>query len=240
MPSGRLRGMSELLDGCEGIPGFLAAWYGPPDLPAGPTVPGAGRLPRALREWYEITSRYARPVLFNCKVFPVDEACEYDGVIGFCMDDFEYQEFGFAPSDEDPPVLCRMVGGGEPWEPMAEGLTLSKFLHVLLAWESVEGARHAASADELTLDQLKVLLAPLRLLPGPKEVPTLYVGEGLLAHTWPNLEAEGRWHLRLAARTDGLLGYAEAVPGVTFGPGEWWPDPLAPEYSDPVDDGVSA
>ncbi|MFB7190923.1 hypothetical protein ACFC0C_28350 [Streptomyces sp. NPDC056178] len=214
--------MSELLDGSGAILGFLGAWYGPPDRPADTEIPGADRLPPALREWYAITSQYIRPVLFNHKVFPADQVCEYDGVLEFCMDDFEYQQFGVALGDADPVVLQRVVSSDDLWEPW--GLTLSQFLHALLVHETTQGARHAAAADQLTSDQVEYLLAPLRKMSGPQLFTTHYVGEGLLATAWPSTGPEGCWTVQLAARTDGLLTYAESLPGVKFGPGEWCPN----------------
>ena len=216
--------MSELLDGSGGIPGFLEAWYGPPDRPAGKEIPGADRLPPALHEWYSITSRYSRPVLFNHKVVPADRLVEEEGVLEFCVDDFEWQQFGVAPGEGDPVVLRREVSGEDPWEPHEQGMTLSQFLPALLRHETVEGARHAATANGLTPEQAEFLLAPLRKLPDLELFTAQYVGEGLLATAWPSGTAEGQWDVRLAARTNGLLTYAESVPGVAFGPGKWCPD----------------
>ncbi|MFJ1695703.1 hypothetical protein ACIOHC_11215 [Streptomyces sp. NPDC088252] len=212
------------LDGSGGILSFLNAWYGSPDRPVDTEIPGAERLPPALREWYAVTSRYARPILFNHKVFPADQVCEYEGLLVFCMDDFEYQEFGVAPGDGDLVVHNRVVSGDDPWEPHDEGLTLSQFLPALLLHETVAAARHTAAARGLTPDQFEFLLAPLRRLPGPELFTAQYAGEGLLAIAWPSRDPEGSWAIELAARTDGLLTYAESVPGVKFGPGEWCPD----------------
>lgn len=116
----------------------------------------------------------------NNKVFPADQVCEYDGVLEFCMDDFEYQQFGVALGDADPVVLQRVVSSDDLWEPW--GLTLSQFLHALLVHETTQGARHAAAADQLTSDQVEYLLAPLRKMSGPQLFTTQYVGEGTARH----------------------------------------------------------
>lgn len=212
--------MRELLGGSGGVSGFLAAWYGPPDRPAAAEPPGADRLPPALGQWYTVTSGYSRPVLFNHKVYPVARLHEDEGMLGFCADDFEWQEFGVVPGNADPLVYRQLTDGDAGWEPHDEGLRLSQFLTAVLLHETVNGARHGASADRLTPDQCEHLLAPLRRLPGPELFTPQYVGDGLLAIAWPDGDT---WDVRLAARNQGLLRYAEAVPGVEFGPGEWCP-----------------
>lgn len=216
---GRLTPMRGLFDDSSDIPGFLAAWYGPPDRPAAAQPPGADHLPPALREWYATTARYTRPVLFNHKVSPVAGLYETEGLLAFCMDDFEWQEFGVAPGDGDNVVHRRLIGDDGGWEPH-DGLRLSQFLPTLLLHETVQGAQYGAAGDGLTADERERLLAPLRRLPGPELFTAQYAGEGLLAIAWPQGDT---WEVRLAARDRGLLRYAEAVPGVKFGPGEWCP-----------------
>ncbi|MFJ9846804.1 hypothetical protein ACIRYZ_41510 [Kitasatospora sp. NPDC101155] len=111
-------------------------------------------------------------------------------------------------------VAALSAGAHEPWVPLEPGLTLSRFLFLLLVYETVEATRHGASADHLTPAQLAQLLAPLRRLAGPQQrYLAYYAGDGLLATAWPDHEVEGTWNIRLAARTDDLLAYAEPVPG---------------------------
>ncbi|AXG81467.1 hypothetical protein [Streptomyces paludis] len=216
--------MRELLDGAGGVGGLLAAWYGPPDRPATPVTPG--RVPPALRAWYAAVSPYTRPVLFNHKVAPESGLYEDEGQLSFCVDDFEYQEFGAAPGDGDPVVHRREIDGEGGWEPHDDGMRLSEFLPALLVHETVEGARYGAAADGLTLNQLRPLLAPLRRLSGPELFTAQYAGEGLLALAWPRGDV---WDVRLAARDEALLGYVDGVAGATGaagvrrGPGEWCP-----------------
>ncbi|GIH90660.1 hypothetical protein ACFFMN_27110 [Planobispora siamensis] len=198
---------------------FLSAWYGPPDRPAAPP-PEAERLPPPLRAWYGVTSGYARPLLFNHKINPAASVYEDDGMLGFCVDDFEWQEFGVPSGDEDPVVHRQLIDGDTGWEPHEEGMRLSQFLVAVLLHETVQGARYGAAADGLPRDRLGRLLEPLRPLPGPELFTAQYAGEGLLAIAWP---ASGAWSVRLAAREPQLLAYAAAVPGVGFGPGEWCP-----------------
>jgi hypothetical protein len=209
-----------LLDDRNDVPGFLAAWYGPPDRPAAAPPADPDGLPPALRQWYATTARWTRPLLFNHKVSPMDGLYETEGLLAFCMDDFEWQEFAVAPGAEDPVVHRREIGGDAGWEPH-DALRLSQFLPALLLHETVQGAPYGAAADGLTPDQRDRLLAPLRRLPGPDLFTEQYAGEGLLAIAWPQ---EDTWEVRLAARDSALpLRYAEAVPGVEFGPGEWCP-----------------
>ncbi|MEW1722507.1 hypothetical protein [Streptomyces sp. NPDC093109] len=218
--------MRELLDGTGGVGGLLAAWYGPPDRPAAPVPPlpplpsGTDRLPSALRAWYAAASRYPRPVLFNHKVAPVTGLYEDDGQLAFCVDDFEYQEFGAAPGDGDPVVHRREISDEQAWEPHDDGMRLSEFLPALLVHETVEGARYGAAADGLTPDRLGPLLAPLRRLSGPELFTAQYAGEGLLALAWPRGDV---WDVRIAARDEALLRYVDGVAGVRRGPGEWCP-----------------
>ncbi|MFC8452936.1 hypothetical protein [Kitasatospora sp. NPDC057223] len=230
--------MHRLLDD-PGPEGFLADWYGPPDQAGTPGHAGASGdgpavapavaaaavdgLPPALAEWYTVTAGYGRPVLFNHRIAAPDELYEDDGLIAFCRDDFEAQEFGVAPGDGDPVVHQRWIGDAVAWEPHPEGLLLSQFLPALLLHESVEGARHAARASRLALARCAELLAPLHRLPGPELFTRQYAGEGLLAIAWPEPD-EDTWTVHLAAREEASLRYTAAVPGVTFGPGEWCPE----------------
>ncbi|WP_371478185.1 hypothetical protein [Kitasatospora sp. NBC_00315] len=235
--------MHRLLDDA-GPEGFLADWYGPPDRPApvGPpaVVPEAGgapdpvtepsergspaeqRLPPALEQWYGVVAGYGRPVLFNHRIVAPQDLYEDGGLLAFCGDDFGAQEFGVEPGDGDPVVHQRWVGGGDDWEPHHEGLRLSQFLTALLVHESVQGARYGAGAAGLTAERCARLLTPLHRLPGPELFTRQYVGEGLLAVAWSEPDRSG-WTVRLAAREEERLRYAAAVPGVTFGPGEWYP-----------------
>ncbi|MDH6113813.1 hypothetical protein P3T36_005675 [Kitasatospora sp. MAP12-15] len=213
--------MRELLDGSGDITGFLASWYGPPDRPSADARPGSDRLPPALRTWYRIASGYSRPVLFNHRIVPAAELSEDDSLFAFCADDFGWQDFGVAPGGGDPLVHHRLVDEDAGWEPNDQGLRLSQFLPAILLHETVHGARFTASADKLTLQQSEQLLAPLRRLDGPELFTAQYAaGHELLAAAWPD---EGGWSVRLAARTEALLGHAEAVPQARFGPGEWYP-----------------
>lgn len=219
--------MRELLDASGDITDFLGSWYGPPDRPAEAEHPDAERLPAALRAWYRITSRYSKPVLFNHKVVPVDQLGLDEGLLAFCTDDFEWQGFGVAPTtaedgdNGDPLVHRRLLDGDAGWEPNDQGLRLSQFLPAVLLHETVHGARFTASADQLTIGQCEQLLAPLRRLDGPELFTAQYAaGHQLLAAAWPEGES---WSVRLAARTESLLRHAEAVPGVRFGVGEWYP-----------------
>lgn len=213
--------MNELLNSSSGggaISDFLATWYGPPEHPAAAEPLDADRLPPALREWYTVTSGYTRPVLFNHKISPLARLYEDEGLLSFCADDFECQEFGIVPGDEDPVVHRRLIDGDTGWEPHDEGLRLSQFLTAVLLHETVHGARYGASADGLAPDQRELLLTPLRHLPGPELFTAQYADDGLLGIAWPDGDT---WNVRLAARDQGLLRYAEAVPGVKFGPGRW-------------------
>ena len=220
--------MHRLLDD-PGPEGFLADWYGPPDLAeasAGAVPDSAaaavGGLPPALAEWYAVTAGYSRPVLFNHRIAAPGDLYEDDGLIAFCQDDFEAQEFGVAPGDGDPVVHQRWIGDDVPWAPHPDGLLLSQFLPALLLHESVEGARHTARATELPLARCAELLAPLHRLPGPELFTRQYAGEGLLAIAWPEPD-DDTWTVHLAAREAQPLHYAVAVPGVRYGPGEWYP-----------------
>ncbi len=161
-------------------------------------------------------------MLFNHRIAAPDDLYEDAGLIAFCRDDFEAQEFGVAPGDGDPVVHQRWIGDEVPWAPHPEGLLLSQFLPALLLHESVEGARHTARAAGLTLARCALLLTPLHRLPGPELFTRQYAGEGLLAIAWHEPD-EDTWTVHLAAREEAALRYAAAVPGVTRGPGEWYP-----------------
>ena len=165
---------------------FLTRWYGPPD---GEPVPASAALPRPLREWFEVTSRWSTPLTTQNRV--EREPWTDSGKLVFWVENQGVWLWATTPDGDDPPVFDRENEDGSPW--LRTGERLSTFLLHVAVFEAVMGAVHGASAGWVPRDRLPEILAPLEPLPmpdwrWPPGAHRLYAADGLLALAGPNLE----------------------------------------------------
>jgi hypothetical protein len=223
--------MRELFDvTADSLERFLVRWYGPPDREPGSVPTGPTTLPRPLRAWYELASRWSTPLVVQNQLLGPDEVQVEDGKLVFWVENQGVWLWGCDRVGDDPTVFDRENQPGEPWQPT--GVALSRFLLHVAVFEAICGARCSAGASWLTPEQLDAVLVPLRPLPmpawrWPAAGHRLYAGEGLLGLAGPNpgpgqtAETADMREVFLAAREPGRLDYASSVVGV-----EWdaWQD----------------
>jgi hypothetical protein len=223
--------MQELLDVTgDSLERFLVRWYGPPDQPAVPPPTGSMAVPRPLRDYHELTSRWSGPVAVQNHLLGPDEVQVQDGKLVFWVENQSVWLWACDRAGVDPLVFDRENEPGTPWQPT--GAALSEFLLQVAVFEAVMGARLFAAAADLTPAQLAAALAPLRPLPmsawrWPAGEHRLYAGPGLLAFAGPNpgpgetAQTAATRELFLAAQAAEHLDYARSLKGVDWDAWSW-------------------
>jgi hypothetical protein len=179
--------MRELFElGADSLPRFLTRWYGPPDRDS---APSDGDAPPPLRAWFDLTSRWSKPITTQNQV--LREPRMTDGKLVFWVENQSAWVWATDPTGADPPVYDRDNVEGGLWQPT--GARLSTFLVHVAVFEAVMGAAYGASACWVSPATLAKILAPLRRLPMPEWYwPAgghwLYAADGLLAFAGPNPE----------------------------------------------------
>lgn len=185
--------MRDVLDcACPRLDRFLTRWYGQPDRGAAPAVQTGHRMPRPLCEWFQVVSRWSRPIAVQNRVLGVDEVWVEDGRLVFWVENQGVWLWGVDLEGDDPRVYDRENEPGRPWQPTS--VTLSVFLVHVAVFEAVWNAQFGAVAAWITPDRLDEVLAPLTPIPGaawrwPSPRHQLYVGDEVLAFAGPNYGA---------------------------------------------------
>lgn len=212
--------MRELFDvEPDSLERFLIRWYGPPDKE--PADVGA-ELPRPLREWFEVTSRWSTPVIVQNRV--EREPWIDNGKSVVWVENQGVWLWAIDPEGDDPPVFDRENEDGVPWQPT--GVPLSTFLLHATVFEAIWGAA-GASTSWVSTDRLAQILAPLRTLPmpdwrWPEQGHRLYAADGLLAFAGPNpgpgetAETTTWCEVVLAADRPDRLAYLTEIEGVDW------------------------
>jgi hypothetical protein len=223
--------MRELFDvTADSLERFLVWWYGLPDREATLVPTGAIEVPQPLRAWYELASRWSRPLGTQNQLLGPDRVRVQDGKLVFWVENQGVWLWACDRAGDDPAVFDRENQPGKQWQPT--GAVLSTFLLHVAAFEAVMGARHFAAAAALTPDQLDAVLAPLRPLPmrawrWPAAAHRLHAGEGLLAFAGPNpgpgetAEMTAVREVFLAAQDAERLEYARGLEGVEWAAWSW-------------------
>ncbi|GAB2846641.1 hypothetical protein GCM10027176_57910 [Actinoallomurus bryophytorum] len=214
--------MRTLFDaGPDALELFLTAWYGEPDRE--PEVSASGIGPPPLRGFFEVTSRWSRPLTTHNHVLTPERVRAEDGRRVFCVENQSVWVWGMEEAGEDPAVYDRLNEAGEEWLPT--GVPLSTFLLHLAVFEAIMGAPEPAIACSAGRAERDAALEPLRALPmpawrwpGPGQ--RLYAGEGLLAFTRPTTGpddgAASEHEVWIAAREPDRLHYLTALPASTW------------------------
>ena len=223
--------MQELLDVAgDSLERFLVRWYGPPDQAAARPPNGPIAVPCPLQDYYELTSRWSRPLAVQNHLLGPDEVQVQDGKLVFWVENQGVWVWACDRAGDDPLVFDRENEPGAPWQPT--GAALSEFLLQVAVFEAVMGARLFAAGAGLTPGQLDAALAPLRPLPmsawhWPAGEHRLYAGPGLLAFAGPNprpgetAQTATERELFLAAQDAEHLDYARGLEGVDWDAWSW-------------------
>ncbi|WP_157437857.1 hypothetical protein [Actinoplanes subtropicus] len=209
---------------------FLTWWYGQPDC-EDPTPMGSGhRTPRPLGEWFEVTSRWSRPVARQNRVLDAESAWTEDGKLVFWVENQGVWLWAVDPTGDDPEVYDRENTPGQPWQPT--GVALSVFLVHVAVFEAIMGAQAGASAAWITSQRLDQVLSPLSPIPGaawrwPCPMHQLYAGDGLLAMAGPNYGAgetadtAAYREVFIAGRNLSAVSYLAKIDGVDWDWASW-------------------
>lgn len=210
---------------------FLVHWHGPPHLDEAPNLAeGSADIPQPLRDWYQLTARWRAPVTVQNRILLPAQLYLDDGKLVFWVENQRVWLWAVDPHGDDPEVFDRENEPGANW--YGTGTRLSHFLVHVAVFEAILGAKHHASAADITPEQLVVVLKPLQPLPmipwrWPSPGHQLHAGDGLLAFTGPNpelaegIEANQRWDLFLAAESADALSNAENIPGIDWDAYSW-------------------
>jgi hypothetical protein len=194
----------------------LSAWLGPPQDDSVP-VPDEVRdvVPRALREFYRLTSRW--PGLFKQnELLGPNELSQAEGRIVFYVENQGVFAWATEAGGDDPRVWGRWNEPGEEWQPEEE--PLSRFLVQAVLYEATVRAPFRATAAWLEPDELGRALEPLDPLPygawrWPAYPTRFHAGEDVVAVVMPNAteEDETSSSLFVGARTEEAITFLEDV-----------------------------
>ena len=166
---------------------FLTTWHGPPDLPPTPPPPN---LPRPLSDWFELTSRWSKPLETQNSL--TKDLTPDNGKQIVWIENQSVWLWAIDPDTEDPEVYIRENHPGHPWTPIGSHLT--DFLEHVTIFETLMSAPSARWTKTTTPAQLAHMLAPLT----PVDMPPwrwpspgfrLYTGECLIAFATDGGEA---------------------------------------------------
>lgn len=186
------------------------------------TADGEG-IPRPLRDWFELTSRWTAPVTTQNRVLSSPRPDQ--GKLVFWVENQGAWLWATTTDVDDPPVFDRENVDGQPWQ--RTGVPLSTFLLHVTVFEAIMGAPYGASACWVSPAQLAEILAPLRPLPmpdwrWPAAGHRLYAADGLLAFGGPNpgpgetAETAAMREVWLAADDPQRLVYLTEIVGVEW------------------------
>lgn len=216
--------MEELREvGPDSLERFLVGWHGEPDLK--PVSLEEEDVPPPLRQWFELTSRWSKPLTSQNRVLRPERTWVEDGKRVFWVENQGVWLWAMDLSGEDPAVFDRLNDSGEPWE--RTGVSLSTFMLHVAVFEAIMSAPHAAATSGVTRSVLEAILAPLKSLPMPDwrwPAPghRLYSGDGLLAFAGPNPaggeEPPAAVHCEawIVAKDSDRLGYLTAIDGADW------------------------
>ncbi|MER6302341.1 hypothetical protein ABT247_22660 [Kitasatospora sp. NPDC001539] len=130
------------------LPRFLAAWFGPPAADEKPLPESCDWLPRALREWHELVSKWDVDLSFVTRMTPPDNIKVSDGKAIFMSDCGGEWYWSFDPAMPDRVFNAEF---DEPWESNSE--SMAEFLKHRTVMEVLFGAdtrmRASLVPDEL-------------------------------------------------------------------------------------------
>jgi hypothetical protein len=173
----------------DAVTGFVERWHSRAPEPR--QVPGAERLPAALRRFHESFGTAADAFAIN-HLLPPSEIEEDGGFAVFYVEEQAVYLWGIAVDDlesPDPPVWSRENEPGRGW--VQEAPSMSVFLVQMLVMSAALSGPHAATAAWLEPSAADSALAPLKLLDLPPwQWPSLparwYAGDDAVAFTCPN------------------------------------------------------
>jgi len=216
--------MGDLLAASNDLEAFLTEWYGPPA--SAPAVI-EGLAPPPLRHWYACAEAWRpRRLTHQNSVRPLDKLAAEDGVTVFYDENQGVCAWGYGPG-EDPQVFRKDRRPGAAWHPMGE--TLGTFLRHVAVFEAClsgptgTAARSLGSAPRQFVERCLAGLrpAPFVLWQWPSADSGLYIGDGALALSGPNVKggdmrAESPdWYLFLAGKNEEALARFDA-PGLQW------------------------
>jgi hypothetical protein len=168
---------------------FLTYWYGPADREPSDPAGGDRRLPRPLREWFEVTSQWSAPLAQQNTVLDGESVRIEDSKLVFWVENQGVWTWAVDPDADDGQVYDRESEADQPWQ--RTGVRLSVFLVHVAVFEAIFNARHGGTSAWIRPEHLSEVLAPLAPIPGtawrwPSPGHDLYSGDGLLALAGPN------------------------------------------------------
>jgi hypothetical protein len=198
------------------VAGFMRRWHG--REPESREVPGAERLPEALRRFHDSYGTAAEAFAINRLVPPSEIERDGDFAVFYVEEQGVYL-WGIAVEDldsADPPVWSRENEPGRAW--VREAPSVSVFLVQMLVMSAALSGPHVATAAWLDSAGVDNALASLQLLDLPPwQWPSLparwYAGEDVVAFTCPN-RAEGdagdsHWSVWVAGISEDSVSFIE-------------------------------
>ncbi|MFC1432487.1 hypothetical protein ACEZDB_17700 [Streptacidiphilus sp. N1-3] len=174
------------------LPRFLTGWYGSPDLPAHRPIDIHSWLPEPLKDWYELSSQWTRPLMSIKRMRRPEEIALKDGKAVF-MEDPGDQFWAFDPSSPMD------VYEGELYEqPEKVAEQFPEFLiHNALNEAAYTGASRRA-CDQVEESRLLEILAPMTEVAfsgwrWPRPGHRIFVADCLVADVGPALEDHSPW-----------------------------------------------
>ena len=192
---------------------FLTTWYGPPGKDPTPLPNSCDWLPRPLREWHVLASRWDMPLTSVTWMIPPEQIKIDDGKAIFMEDATGDWRWSFDPDDPDSVFEAELY---EHWQPVPERLP------VFLVHSAVKQVFYTATARmrafAVPTKVLMEILAPLQEVafgawrwPGPGE--RIFMGDNVLVEVVPS-EYEPEWFVAAAAPEFNRLSGLENIAGV--------------------------
>ncbi|MGW2689563.1 hypothetical protein ACWC6I_41205 [Streptomyces sp. NPDC001414] len=198
---------------------FLTKWYGMPDKSAIYTTDRPD-LPKSLREWHELTSRWSDRVMAVKEFVPLGEIAFQDGKAIFLTD----------PANAiwalDPAANVYEGHRYEGWVELPE--SLPEFLTHNAIMEAAYGAPVRRACDSVENSRMADVLASMAEVAAngwnwPASNYRTFMGDDLVAVVGPALEQgapledeSGFSAVQIGATTPSSLFYLESIPGDWF------------------------
>lgn len=200
--------MGDLVSAARDLEAFLSEWYGPPSTPP---LPIDSPVPPALRRWYACAAAW-RPqrLTHQNSVRAVDDLTVEDGATVFYDENQHCCHWAYGPGD-DPAVFLDGWPSGPRWQVVGE--VLSTFLtHVAVFEASLSGpaVRSIGDGSKRLVHRCLDMLEPAPFVPWqwPSPDSRLYVGEGVVAQSGPNVargehaSKDSNWYLFIAGKSE--------------------------------------
>jgi hypothetical protein len=196
------------------LPDFLVTWYGAPSRSTIPLPDSCDWLPRPLKEWHALTSRWEKRLTFTTTMIPPEKIrIAEDRKAIFMVDDTGDWRWCIDPGDPDGVFDAERYG---PWERNPE--QLPDFLVHNTVREVVYGAAARIRASAVPEEILTEILAPMEEVAfGAWKWPTpsyrIFLGGAVLAETVEADPGPG-WDVEVVASEFGRLAHLEGITGV--------------------------